>query len=210
MRCLAWAIVAGLLAAAPAAGSSFVDAITGAVDGSVVTASEIAIARALALFGFAPSAAAIDAADVQRMLAARLIVAEARQLDIGGAAAEVERGWQAAAARVGGAPALQRWLASVDLETDFVRGLVADDLRWRRFIDVRFRDFAFVMPDEVAAALGPGEHDAAVEERTRERLRAEQARRELAAWVRERALSARVQNLLEPDARVPVPFGPPR
>ncbi|HUF93695.1 MAG TPA: hypothetical protein VMR23_15070 [Candidatus Limnocylindria bacterium] len=213
MRRLACALVAcGLLATASAAGAEavFVDAAVGVVDGSVVTAGDIALARALGLVGFTPSAVPIDAAAVERMIRAHLIVAEARLLDIGPAPGEEEAAWQAAAARVGGMAALQRWLAIVALEPAAARALVGVDLRWRRFIDVRFRAFAFVTPEEVAAALGPGPHDAEAEERARARLAAAQAERELKAWLRQRAQQADAHVLLTDGVTVPNPFPMPR
>jgi hypothetical protein len=200
-----------LLPAAPARGAAavFVDAVLGTVEGRVVAASDIAVARALGLFGFTPSAAPIDAADVDRMLDASLLVAEAQQLDIGGSPEEVEAAWQAATERAGGPVALQRWLTDAGLEPGRVRSLVADHARWQHFIDARFRQFAFVLPEDLAGALGPGEHDPAAEERARERLRAEQAQREMTAWLRERAERAERRRLLQGDAQVPVPFPMP-
>jgi hypothetical protein len=86
---------------------------------------------------------------------------------------------------------------------------VANDARWRRFIELRFRDFAFVTPDEVSAALGPGPHDAAAVERTRARLREEEAERQLAAWLREARERMPVRRLIPDNARIPTPFPTP-
>jgi hypothetical protein len=113
------------------------------------------------------------------------------------------------AARLGGPPALEGWLAAVGVEPAWARTLVADDARWRRFIELRFEDFAFVMPDEVAAALGPGPHDPAAVEQTRARLRAEEAARQLAAWLRETRERVTVRRLIPDDARTPTPFPMP-
>jgi hypothetical protein len=197
-----------LLPSGGAVADTFLDVALGEAGARVVTASDIALARALGLFGFAPSAAPIDAADVERMLDAVLVLQEAEQLDIGegpeGATAS-----RAAPERPGGQPALERWLADVDIEPAWAQRLVADDARWRRFIELRFRDFAFVMPDELAAALGPGAHDAAAVERARARLRAEEAERQLTAWLRETRQRITVRRLIPDDARVPTPFPMP-
>jgi len=206
---LAWLCAGLALMPAGAAGGAFVDAAVGAVAARVVTASDIALARALGLFGLAPSAAPIGADDVERMLDAMLILKEAEQLEIGGGRDEIEAAWRMAAARLGGPPALEGWLATVGVEPAWARTLVADDARWRRFIELRFEDFAFVMPDEVAAALGPGPHDPAAVEQTRARLRAEEAARQLAAWLRETRERVSVRRLIPDDARIPPPFPMP-
>jgi hypothetical protein len=208
-RILAWLCAGLALAPSGAAGGAFVDAALGSVDARVVTASEIALARALRLFGFAPSAAPIDAADVDRMLDAVLVLQEAEQLDIGGGPDQAEAAWRAASDRLGGRPALDRWLAEASVEPAWARALVAADARWRRFIELRFRDFAFVMPDEVSAALGPGPHDPAAVEGARARLRAEQAERQLAAWLRETRDRVTVRRVIPDDARIPMPFPMP-
>jgi hypothetical protein len=198
-----------LAAAAWGAEATFVDAVLGTVEGRVVAASDVAVARALGLFGFTPSTAPIAAADVERMLDAWLLVLDARQLDIGGAPEQVDAAWQAATERAGGAGALQRWLARAGLEPERTRALVADHARWRHFIDVRFRQFVFVLPEDLAAALGPGPHDPAAEARARQRLQAEQAEREMGAWLRERGERAERRRLLGDDGQVPLPFPMP-
>lgn len=203
-----WLCAALVLLPPGAAADAFLDAALGEVGGRVVTASDIALARALGLFGFAPSAAPIDAADVERMLDAVLVLQEAEQLDIEGGP-EGATASRAAHERPGGQPALERWLADVDIEPAWAQRLVADDARWRRFIELRFRDFAFVMPDELAAALGPGAHDAAAVEQARARLRAEEAERQLTAWLRETRQRITVRRLIPDDARVPTPFPMP-
>jgi hypothetical protein len=210
MRGILACFCAGLaLVPAGATGGAFVDAAVGSVDARVVTASEIALARALGLFGFASSAAPIGAGDVDRMLDAVLVLQEAEQLDIGGAPDEAEAAWRTASGRLGGRQALDRWLAEVSVEPAWARALVADHARWQRFIELRFWDFAFVMPDEVSAALGPGPHDAAAVEQARARLRAEEAERQLAAWLRETRERVTVRRLIPDDARIPTPFPMP-
>jgi len=177
--------------AAPGHAAELVDAVLGEVDGRIVTASDVALARALGLFGLAPTDAPIRGPDVDRLLTAWLLLAEARRLGIEVTPEDVAAGWTAAARRAGGPAALDAWLARVALEPERARELVADDQRWQRFIDLRFREFAFVTPDEVAAALGPGTHTLEAEARMRAQLREAEAQRRLAAWLAERATRIR-------------------
>jgi hypothetical protein len=53
----------------------------------------------------------------------------------------------------------------------------------RQFIELRFRALAFVAEADLAAALGPGDHDEGAREAMRERLEAEAADRRLAEWL---------------------------
>lgn len=204
------AAVAGLLAcalgvAAPAAAQRLADAVLAEVQGEAVTLSDVALARRLGLLGLAP-AAPVTAADVERMIAARLVLAEAGVLGVAASAEEIDARWRVVAAPFGGAAGLEAWLADHGIEADWARRLVADDVRRDRFIDLRFRAFAFVGPEELARALGPGPHEAAAEERARVRLREQQTEAELAAWTRERLGEVRVRRLLPPGRDTPVPF----
>jgi hypothetical protein len=113
------------------------------------------------------------------------------------------------ATRLGGRDALAAWLARVGIDLAWPRRLVEEDLRGRRFVDLRFRAFAFVAPDEVAAALGPGPHDDTARERARQRLEAEAVRREVAAWLAEARRGVRIRYALAPEAHVPSPFAMP-
>jgi hypothetical protein len=191
--------------AAPGHAAEFVDAVLGEVEGRIVTASDVALARALGLFGLAPTGEPIGP-DVDGILTAWLVLAEARRLGIEVTPDDVAVAWAAAAARVGGPAALDAWLARAAVEPERARALMADDQRWRRFIDLRFREFAFVTPDEVAAALGPGTHTPEAEARMRTQLREAEARRRLAAWLAERADRMR---RLPAAAPVPNPFPMP-
>jgi hypothetical protein len=185
-----------------------VDVVLADVDGRVVTASDVALARALGLFGFAPAArgAPIDAADVDRLVGVELVLLEARRLGITATAGDVEAEWPLIAARFGSPPALEAWLDESAVERDWARRVAGDDIAWRRFVDARFRAFAFVAPADLAAALGPGPHDPAAEARAVERLRERQTQERLAAWIRERVAAARVRRLLGEGERVPSPF----
>jgi hypothetical protein len=205
--CRLW-LAAGLLAlgVAPRAAPRFVDAVLVEVEGATVTASDVALARALDLFGFEPSDAPIGREDVERYVDAQLMAREATRLGIEGAA---EAAWDEVATRLSGRDALAAWLARVGIDLAWPRRLVEEDLRGRRFVDLRFRAFAFVAPDEVAAALGPGPHDDTARERARQRLEAEAVRREVAAWLAEARRGVRIRYALAPEAHVPSPFAMP-
>jgi hypothetical protein len=201
----------GLLAgfAVPPAGAAVVDVILAELDGSVIAASDIALARALGLFGFVPSEAPIGVEDLDRFVVARLIVGEAGRLGIQGTAEEVERAWEAVGARVGGLGALTGWLEATGVEPGWARRLVEEDLRRERFVALRFRAFAFVTEAEVAAALGPGPQDEEARERMRERLQGAAVERGLAAWLEEARSRANLRRLLAPGAAVPNPIPMP-
>lgn len=203
---LAAAKGAGALAAGP---GGFVDAVLAEADRRLVTASDVAVARALGLFGLQPSAAPIGASDVERVLGARLVLAEAERLDISPPPEAVERAWEAVTLRLGGAAALAAWLARAGLEPDFARAAVADEARRRHFVDLRFRAFVFVPEREVAQALGPGPHDAEARARAREALVAREVERRLAEWLREAEGRQPVQRMLAPGRTVPCPLPMP-
>jgi hypothetical protein len=210
-RIAALALAARLLVPlAAAAAPALVDTVLAAVGGAPITASDVALARALGLFGFPPPAPApIVAADVERLIRARLVVDEAARLDIGVGDTEVETAWRALAGRHGGEPALDAWLAAQAIEPAWARRMLRDHLRHERFADLRFRAFVFVLEEEVTAALGPGDHPPDARDRARERLRAETAERRLAEWVEEAARRAEIRRLRLPQAGVPLPVPSP-
>jgi hypothetical protein len=208
------AVVTALLAPASApAAPVLVDRVLAAVGDSLVTASDVALARGLALFGFQPAATSITAAEVERMIRARLVVDEARRLDLVVEEAEVEAAWRALADRRDGSAALAAWLADNAIEPAWARGRLADHLRHERFLELRFRAFVFVLEEDISAALGPGEHLPAARDRAREQLRAEIVGRRLAEWLQEAARRTRIRRLLPADQEVPLPWAealPPR
>lgn len=181
----------------------------GEAAGEIVTASDIALARALGVLGLTPSPAPIDAEDVARVVAARLEVAEAELLGLRPSAAEGERAWAEAAVRIGGPDALAAWLERAAVEPAWARRLVDDDLARRQFVDLRFRAFVFVTEAEVTAALGPGEHPAAARERQREALREAETERRRAAWLEETRTRVPVRVQLGPGETVPCPLPMP-
>jgi hypothetical protein len=207
---VAAAVLAVLLAPAPGR-AAFVDAVLVTVDGTPVTASDVALARTLGVLGLSPSAEPIGGPDLERLVRARLMIAEAERVDLEVTDEAVAAVWQEAAARHGGPAALDAWLASVGVEREWARRMARDEARRRRFVELRFQAFVFVLEADVAAALGPGEHGAEARDGMRERLRAEAVARRLDEWLREATERATVRRVLGPGERVPVPWPmPPR
>ena len=164
-----------------------------------VMLSDVALARALGVLGLEPSAGPITDAELARYLDAQLAVREATQLDIEVPAADVDRAWESA----GGAVLAAR-LEAVGIDPAWARRLLEADLRVERFIDLRFRAFAFVTDFDVDEALGPGSHDEATRARTRDRLRADMVARAFAAWktdARQRVPIRRVPGVTGPWPR---------
>jgi hypothetical protein len=199
-----------LCAASAAVAATFLDAVLADVAGSMIVASDVAVARGLSLFGARPSDAPIRKGDAERLVDGRLIDQEAAQLAIGGNPHEAEEAWQAAAERVGGMAALHAWMDRSLLDEAQVRRLVEADLRWRRFVDLRFRAFVFISEAEVTAALRPETHSPEVREGTRERLRAEATDRDLAEWLVEarKRVTVRYAALGEGGILLPFPMPP--
>jgi hypothetical protein len=129
-------VLGGLLAHAgvgPAA-ATLIDVVVGQVDSAVVSASDIALARALGLFGFTPSNAPIDAADVDRYARALSDVLEASRLGLGPTPAEIDQAWAALKERHGG-PALRAWLESAAIDIVWARRALEAHLRWRAWAE---------------------------------------------------------------------------
>jgi hypothetical protein len=188
---------------------ALLDAVLADVDGEVVTASDIALARALGLFGVAPSDAPIAPQDVARFLDALLLSREAQRLQIQGTPAERETAWEAAGERLGGPEALATWLRDAGIAEAWARRMVEADLSRRRFIAVRFRAFAFVSEAEILELLGPGDHPTAARDRARATLVDESVTRALAEWLREARAQVRIRRVPLPTAGVPVPLPMP-
>jgi hypothetical protein len=153
------------------------DATLAVVADSLVSLSDVTLARALGLFGLERSEGPITEAEVERYLDGQLAVREAVQLDIDVPDAEVERAWAAA----GGATLAPR-LQALGIDPAWARRLVEADLRGRRLLDLRVRSFVFVTEADVDDALGTGPRDEATRARTRARLEAEAAARSQAEW----------------------------
>jgi len=188
----------------------FLDAVLASVNGRIIAASDVAIARALSLFGVEPSDAPIQRADAETLVDSRLIDQEAVQLAIGGTPQEFEEAWRAAADKVGGMSALEAWMDQNDLSGAWIRKMVEADLRWRRFIDLRFRAFVFISDSDVSQALGPGAHAAEAREETRKKLQADAVNRDVTAWLTEARKRATIQHadLVEGGVPLPIPMPP--
>ena len=211
-RALAGLLVALAFAAANPgyAATTFLDAVLAEVDGAIITASDAAIGKALGLFGLEASPASIHTADVQRLVDVWLAIAEADRLQIAPSPSDVEEAWGAAAARLGGTDVLRSWLDQAALDEAWVKRLVEADLRWRRFIEVRFRAFVFVSEEDVTKAIGPGPHTPDVREKTVNALREEITQRELAAWLAEARGRATIRITGAEGTGLPLPFALPK
>jgi hypothetical protein len=186
--------------AVEAAAGRLVDVALAEVGGRLITLSDVALARALGLFELAPSDGPITAAELDRYVDAQLALGEAAQLDIEVSADDVARAWDAA-----GGDGLGARLTSVGVGPAWARRLIEADLRIERFVELRFRAFAFVTDAEVEQALGPGPHDQAARNAAREQLRAESAARALLTW-REEARRRVPIRIIASDPPWPPPF----
>jgi hypothetical protein len=210
-RTLAALLIAAGAAAWPGPGASagVVDAVLADVNGTVLALSDVALARALGLFGFSASEAPVERPEVERLIDARLVEREAARLEIEGTAAAAETAWQAAEARLGGPEALTAWLATAGVDPSWARQLVAADVRWRRFIEVRFRAFVFVPEADVGAALGTAAASPEERERMRRRLTDEATQRDLDRWLAEARARAAIHYAGAAAGRLPLPFAGP-
>jgi len=200
------AVVAGLFAllisGRSAAGEArVVDMVLGEVGTTPVTLSEVALARSLGVLGLVPTTGPITDAELTRYLDAQLAVREAIQLAIDVPAADIDRAWESA-----GGAALGARLDAVGVDRAWARRLLETNLRVERFLDLRFRDFAFVTDLDVDEALGAGQHDEAERSSARERLRSEIVARAFSTWqedARQRVPIRRVTGVTGPW---PAPF----
>ena len=183
-----------------------VDRVVAEIDGAPVTASDVAIARALGLFELDPAPRAIEATEVTRYVDGRLLVREATQLRLETTADERAEAWAAAASRAGGQATLEAWLRIADVDPAWARRLVDDDLLRRRFVELRFRDLAFVSDADVTAAMGPDADGEAAREAVRARLEDDAARRRLSEWLVETRGRSVIRRLVDEGARIPDPL----
>jgi hypothetical protein len=211
MRTVHALVVLGVLATVATGRTEvrFVDSVVAEVEGTVVTASDVALARALGLFGLTPAAGALSAVEVERYADGRLLVREATRIGVEVTDTDRAAAWDAVAARVGGESALAVWLAAADVDVARARQMVDDDLSLRRFVDLRFRALAFVSEAELTAALGPGAHSEADRETARTRLEEETARHRLAEWISEARAHGVVHRVTGENSRVPDPLPSP-
>jgi len=206
-RC--WLLIGlGILALPHVAAAAFLDAVLAEAEGETITASEIGLARALALFELQPTSAPIQPSELETLVDGRILEREALRLQIQPSPEELQAAWRSAADRAGGETALAAWLARIGVSQEWVRRLVDGDLRRRQFIQLRFRAFALVGPAELQAALGPGPHADAEREAVEARLTRDAAEQALRAWLRDarsRAGVRPVTGALPAPCPIPLP-----
>jgi hypothetical protein len=206
-------VILGVLAGvgAVSAEERFVDGVVAQVDGVVVTASDVALGRALGLFGLTPATGPLSESEIQRYLDGQLLAREGARIGVEPTAADEAEAWAAVIHRAGGEDALMRWLRLADVDMEWARRLAHDDLRMRQFVDLRFRALAFVSEADLTAALGPGPHDEETREQTRARLEREAADQRLTEWLAEARARASVTPRVVKLGQVPNPLpGVPR
>jgi len=183
-----------------------VDTLLARAGSRTISASDVALARALGVLGFAPSASPIERSDVDRYVDALLMLEEAGRIGIEVEPAAIDAAWVAVGIRAGGEAALERWLRDSAIDRDWARRLVAEDLVKSKFLDARFA--AFVFPDEEAITreLGPGQHDEAAREQARERLVRQAASEAQATWLADARRRASIRILLPAGSSVAPPF----
>jgi hypothetical protein len=192
-----WCAALALLATAGVSGAADVrlmDSVLAEVGSRPVMLSDVALARALGVLGLEPSAGPITETELARYLEAQLALREAGQL-------AVERAWESA-----GGAALAARLEAVGIEPAWARRLLEADLRVDRFVDLRFRAFAFVTEFDVDEALGPGSHDEATRARTRDRLRAAKVAEAFATWKEDVRQRTSIRQLPGVTGPWPAPF----
>jgi len=183
-----------------------VDTLLARAGSRTISASDVALARALGVLGFAPSASPIERSDVDRYVDALLMLEEAGRIGIEVEPAAIDAAWVAVGIRAGGEAALERWLQDNAIDRDWARRLVAEDLVKSKFLEARFA--AFVFPDEEAITreLGPGQHDEAAREQARERLVRQAASEAQATWLADARRRASIRILLPAGSSVAPPF----
>ena len=185
------------------------DSLLGQVDSRTISASDVALARALGVFGFAPSSAPIVRADIDRYVDVLLILSEAAKIGVEAEPAAIDAAWNGIAVRVGGEAALTQWLEDTAIDREWARRLVEEDVVRSKFLDARF--VAFIFPDEEAVnrELGPGSHDESARERVRERLVRQAAAEAQAKWLADARRRASIKVLLPDGGSVAPPFTGP-
>lgn len=198
-----------LPAAAQTATERFADAILAEVELHTVTASDVALARALGLFGLEPSNRPIRTEDLQRFLDALLIVNEASRLNIQASEDELSQVRQAAASLFGGRRKLEAWLEDTGIDAAWTEKLFKQEADRNHFVEQRFGKFVFVSEEQISDALGPGAHGAKEREDKRAVLIQKRAKSELEQWLEEQRQQTQINYLMEKGASVPMPFALP-
>jgi len=183
-----------------------VDTLLAQTGAKTISASDIALARALGVFGFAPSAAPIERSDVDRYVDVLLMLDEAGRIGIEVEPAALDAAWVAIGIRAGGDAALQHWLEQNAIDRDWARRLVEEDIVKAKFLDARFAAFVFPDDDAITRELGPGEHDEAAREKARQRLVGRAASEAQATWLADARRRTSIRILLPAGFSVAPPF----
>ena len=192
-----------------AASAQVVDTLVAVVDSRTVAASDIALARALATFGFTASAAPLARKDIDRYVDVVLILHESERIGIGVEPAETDRAWDALVARTGGEAAVQRWLDGNAIDRDWARHVVELDVQRQKFLAERFAAFVIPSEEDITRALAPGQTDEAARERAREALVRAAAEKAQAEWLDGARRRAAIRILIGDGAVIAPPFPPP-
>jgi len=198
-----------VLACVALARAAPVDTVLGQVGSRTISASDVALARALGVLGFAPSTAPIERSDVERYVDTLLMLDEAGRIGIEVEPTAIDLAWTAIGTRVGGDAALERWLRDNAIDRDWARRVVEDDLVRSKFLDARFAAFVFPDDEAITRELGPGQHDDAAREQARERLVRRAASEAQATWLADARRRASIRILLAAGSSVAPPFGAP-
>lgn len=196
MLLILWPMSASLMAA------KFVDAMVAQVGLHTIAASDVALARALGLYGLSPREGPIRADDVDRFIDAGLIVSEAERLGIALPPEALEKAWREVTARRGGKSRFHQWLEEKGISVEWARRLTHADAHRKYFTELRFKRFVFIPEEEIDRALGPGPHGDEERERVREALRTKQAEQKLEEWLEEQRKRAKIRRLTEGE---PIP-----
>jgi hypothetical protein len=196
----------GAIGVAPAS-ARLVDLVLAEIESSPVMLSDVTLARGLGVLGLGAADGPVTESDLTRFLDAQLAMREATHLAIVVPPADVDRAWEAA-----GGAALAARLEAAAIAPAWARRLIEADLRYERFIDLRFRAFAFVTDLDVDEALGPGTHDEATRARTKKRLEAEVVTRAMTSWIEDARQRVSIRRVPGASAPWPAPFSlaPPR
>lgn len=197
-----------VLGAGPAP-AQVLDTLLAQVDSRTVASSDVALARALGVFGFTPGSAPITRADVDRFVDLLLILAEAGRISIAVEPADIDRAWAAAAARAGGVEALERWLAGHAIDRDWARRFVEEDLVRAKYLEARFAAFVFADEEAVTRELGPGQHSETERDQARQSLIRAAAVKAQGEWLEGARRRASIRILLPAGGSVAPPFSPP-
>ena len=145
---------------------------------------------------------------LERYVDGRLLTREAARLGFATTADERTRAWAAAVDRAGGQADPRRRGSGPPTSIPPGRGGWSMRISCRRrFVELRFRDLAFVSEAEVTAAMEPGAHGEAAREAVRARLEDDAARRRLVEWLAETRARSVIRRLVDEGARVPDPLG---